>query len=221
MTDKTLFPFITVIFIFLATGCSHNLRITNVDQYFTPPSAPSIKETIKIGVTSSNVADLQTSRYVNAIVEALQRNSMVEKVIYPYSQAVHQVDTVVDITLIPHYTGSGSNFFVNWPGFLIFAPAIWGYGYNADIDTKVNVTRLIDNRSQQIEIPTKWKFRQAEMDRTWTEVGWFEVGLIPLIGGFVFMDYDHDVTDEFITKVSPNYASHVAGKIMATVYSLY
>ncbi len=221
MTYKALFPFITMIFLFVVTGCSHSLRITNADQYFTPPSAPPIKETIKIGLTSSNVTDIQTSRYVNAIVDALQRNSTVEKVIYPYNQAVHQVDTVVNITLIPHYTGSGSNFFVNWPGFLIFAPAIWGYGYNADIDTKANITRLIDNRSQQIEIPTQWKFRQAEIDRTWTEVGWFEVSLIPFIGGFVVMDYDPDVTDEFITKVSPNYASYVAGKIMVAVYSLY
>lgn len=221
MTYNPMFSFIAAISLFLAVGCSHPLRITNADQYFTPPSAPPIKETIKIGVTSSNVADMQIGRYVNAIVEALQRNSMVEKVVYPYSQAIHQVDVVVDVALIPHYTGSSNNFFVNWPGFFIFAPAIWGYGYNANIDTKANITLLKDNRSQQIDIPTQWKFRQAEMDRTWTEIGWLEVGLIPFIGGFVVMDYDLDVTDEFITKVSPNYASYVAGKIMATTYSLY
>ena len=221
MSYKTLFPFIIAIFLFMTAGCSHNLQITNLDQYYTPPSAPPIKETIKIGVTSSNVADVQTGRYLNAIVEALQRNSSVEKVIYPHNQAVHQVDIVVDITAIPHYTGSGSNFLVNWPGFLIFAPAIWGYGYNAEIDTKVSVVRLKDNRSQQLEIPTKWKFRQAEFDRTWTEIGWFEVGIIPFIGGIVFTQYDPDVTDEFITRVSPNYASYVVGKIMAVIYSLY
>ena len=104
--------------------------------------------------------------------------------------------------MVPHYDGEGLNFLVNWPGFLIFAPAIWGYGYNAEIETKVNITRLTDGSSQQIAISTKYKFRQAEIDRTWTEVGWFEVGLIPLIGGVVFIQYDTDVTDEFITKVA-------------------
>ncbi len=221
MTYKILFPFISMIFLFMATGCTHSLRITNLESYYTIPSAPSVKKTFKIGVTSSNVADMETSKYINAITEALQRDSSVERVIYPYKQTVHQVDIVVDITAIPHYSGSNSNFFVNWPGFIIFAPAIWGYGYNAEIDTKVNVTRLEDNYTQQIDIPTKWKFRQAEMDRTWTEIGWLEWGIIPFIGGFVFTGYDSDVTDEFIRRVSPTYGPYVAGKIMAAIHSLY
>lgn len=197
------------------TGCSHPLRITNADTYFAP-SSPPVKEPLKLGVTSANAADPQTSRYVNNIIEALQRTGSFERVIYPYSQAMHQseVNVVADITVVPHYSGEGLNFLVNWPGFLIFAPAIWGYGYNAEIETKVNITRLQGESSQQITIPTKFTFRQAEIDRTWTEIGWFEIGVIPLIGGIVFIQYDPDVTDEFITKVSPYYGPYVARKIL-------
>ncbi len=57
------------------------------------------------------------------------------------------------------------------------------------------------------------------MSRTWTEVGWFEVGIIPLIGGIVFTSYDVDATDDFITEVSPYYGPYIAGKIMATLRS--
>ncbi|MBI5469047.1 MAG: hypothetical protein HY891_07945 [Deltaproteobacteria bacterium] len=212
---KKSFQFLMLFVSLIFMGCSHNLRITNADDYFASPAAPP-KEALKLGVMSSNAADPQSSRYVNSIIDALQRTGGFERVIYPYNQALHkdQVNVVADITVIPHYSGEGLNFLVNWPGFLIFAPAIWGYGYNAEIETKVNVTRLIDGNSQQITVPTKYRFRQAEIDRTWTEIGWLEVGVIPLIGGIVFTQYDTDVTDEFITKVSPNYGSYVAKRIL-------
>lgn len=212
---KKTFLFLILFIGLIFTGCSHPLRITNADNYFAPPSPP-VKEPLKLGVTSANATDPQNSRYINSIVEALQRTGSFERVIYPYNQAIHrdQVSIVTDITVVPHYAGEGLNFLVNWPGFLIFAPAIWGYGYHAEMDTKVNITRLSDGSSQEISIPTKYKFRQAEIDRTWTEVGWLEFGVIPLIGGIVFIQYDPDVTDEFITKVSPNYGAYVARKIL-------
>lgn len=210
------FFFLFVSFLFFIAGCSHGLRITNMDEYFNHPTA-FLKTPLKIGVTSGADGHIQNSRYITAIVDAIQRNGNIEKVIHPFSAAVHQdaVDVVVDISVNPRYSGRGSNFFVNWPGFLIWAPAIWGYGYVAEIDTVVNINRLKEGASQQVTIPTKYYFRQAEMDRTWTEIGWLEVSLIPLIGGIVFTQYDPDVTDEFISKVSPNYGPFVANKIIA------
>lgn len=211
-----------ILFLMIATvvmaGCSHSLEIKNFDEYFSPPKSPA-EASLRIGVTSSSDADRQNSRYVAAIVSALQRCGAFEGFIYPYDRSLHrgEVDVIIDIAVNPRYSGRVSNFFVNWPGFLIFAPAIWGYGYNAEIETIVNITRLKEDHSRQIPIPTKYNFRQAEIDRTWTEVGWFEVSLIPFIGGFVFTGYDSDVTDEFITKVSPNYGPYVAGKIIAAL----
>ena len=213
MKKSLLFLLLFVGLVF--TGCSHPLRITNADTYFTPPTA-ALKEPIKVGITSGNSADPQTSRFVNSIIESLQKSGNIERAIYPYNQAIHreQIDLMIDINVVPHYSGEGLNFLVNWPGFLIFAPAIWGYGYNAEINTQVNITRLSDSSSKQISIPTKFTFRQAEIDRTWTEVGWLEFGVIPLIGGIVFIQYDPDVTDEFIIKVSPYYGPYIVSKIL-------
>ncbi len=201
----------------LFAGCSHSMHITNTNDYFAPPVAAS-PQAIKLGVTSSSIGDPQNSRYISAVVDALQRNSSIELVIYPYNQATHKgkVDAVVDISVNPRYSGSGSNFFVNFPGFLIFAPAIWGYGYNADIDTQAMVTSQKDGQSRQIAIPMSYHFRQAGMNRTWTEVSWFEVGVIALVGGVVFTGYDTNVTGEFIQNVSPSYGPYVAKKIVET-----
>jgi hypothetical protein len=57
------------------------------------------------------------------------------------------------------------------------------------------------------------------MGRTWTEVSWFEVGVIALIGGVVFTGYDNDITPEFITAVSPNYGAYVSRKIVDALAS--
>lgn len=203
----------------ISSGCTHNMRITNVDDYFTPPAAVP-KQTVKIGVTSTNINQPQNSKYVSAIVDALQRNSSIERVIYPYSTANNkdQADAVIDISVRPRYDGRGSNFFVNWPGFLIFAPAIWGYGYTADINTDATVTNLKNGKSQQLSIPAHYEFRQAEIDRTWTGIGWLEVGIIPLIGGIAFTGYDDDLTPEFIKNVAPSYGPYVATKTAKAVF---
>ena len=215
---KLFYVSVVLVFGAISSGCSHNMRITNLDQNFTPPSAVP-KQTVRVGVTSSNMSHPQNSKYVNAIVDALQKNSGVERVIYPYSPTnKDQADAVVDFSVKARYDGKSSNFFVNWPGFLIFAPAIWGYGYTADIETEALITNLKSGTSQQLSIPLQYEFRQAEFDRTWTGIGWLEVGIIPLIGGFVFSGYDDDLTPEFIRSVSPSYGPFVATKTAKAVY---
>jgi hypothetical protein len=201
----------------LLTGCTHQLHITNSAEYFAPPATPT-RQAIKLGVTSSSISDPQNSKYISAIVDALQKNSSIERVIYPYNQAANKdmTDAVVDISVNARYDGDGSNFFVNFPGWLIFAPAIWGYGYSAQIETLATVTSEKDGQSRQITIPITYHFRQAAMNRTWTEVSWFEVGIIALVGGAVFTSYDTSVTDEFIQNASPNYGPYVAKKIVST-----
>lgn len=199
-------------------GCTHSLHINNLEDFSSPPSTP-IKEPLRLGVSSKSDMDPQNRKYVAAIVEALQKDNRMVNIVYPYNHAIHKdaVDAVVDITINPRYSGQGSNFFVNFPGFLIFAPAVWGYGYNADLETVAAVTNLKNGTSQQVTIPCHYRFRHASIYRTWTEVGWLEVGLIPFIGGIAFTSYDDGVTEEFITKVSPSYGPYVADKIVLAI----
>jgi hypothetical protein len=48
-------------------------------------------------------------------------------------------------------------------------------------------------------------------------LGWFEIGIIPFVGGIAFTSYDDSVTEQFITKVSPSYGPFVAAKIVSAI----
>jgi len=66
------------------------------------------------------------------------------------------------------------NFLINWPGFLIFMPAINGYIYEANYDVEVTLTEAAgDSKIDTWSIPIRLNLRHAAMNRTWTEVGWF------------------------------------------------
>ncbi len=213
------FHIIGVVFVLVlatfTTGCTHKMEITNLDNYQVRPATPS-RTAHAIGITTANATDPRNERYVSCIVEALQKNGNLSRVIYPYNRSMHAelVDSVVDIAVNPSYGGRGSNFFVNFPGFLIFAPAIWGYGYTADIRTDFSVATPTGDLVSQQSVTTRYEFRQADVGRTWTEVSWFEVGIIALVGGVAFTGYDTGVTNEFISTVSPNYGSFIAQKIV-------
>ena len=206
------------ILLLTASGCFHPLQITNLDLYNEPAPAPP-KDRVSIGVVSENIGHRDNSRYVDSIVKAIQNQAggKIEKVIYPYpgtSRQSSDVDLLLTLDVQPKYSGKGSNFLVNWPGFLIFAPALVGYGYEADITTVINIRNLRSGQSRQLTIPTRFTFREAEMDRSWTEISWLEVGIIALIGGIYFTQYDPDVTEKFISLVSPTYGKFVANKIL-------
>jgi hypothetical protein len=195
-----------------ATGCSHAMHITNLHEYQLMPTAP-LQPPRNAGVTSTNLSDPMTRGYVDAIVENLRRDGSFDRVVYPCDDPARpDLDVLLDVSVLPQYSGKGSNFFVNWPGFLIFAPAMMGYGYEAALDTSVNI-RTRGGPSQTLAIPMRYTFRQAEIDRTWTEIGWLEVGIIPLIGGMAVTSYDTDLTPEFVVKVGPSYGAFVAQRI--------
>lgn len=209
-----------IIMTFMAIGCSHSLEITNLNENFAVPPTPPEK-TASVGVVSGQMDDPVNDGYIFSVVSALRRSGNFERIIYPYKHATHRqkVSSIVHLTVLPEYEGAGSNFFINFPGFLIFAPAIWGYGYEAEIVTMADISFPSLSKSKHVEISPVYTFRQAEIDRTWTEIGWFEVGVIPLIGGIVFTQYDPDVTEPFISEVKSNYGDYVASKITEKIYS--
>jgi hypothetical protein len=193
--------------LFAACGCVHTLAI---DQ--TPPpiartdagAAPLV-----IGVKGDLTPD-EAQGYVEAIAKSLQLHPIAQRVIYPWTPA-SRVDVVADVKVAPEYKGAGMNFLVNFPGFLVFAPAWYGYIYHANPRTRVELHR--DGGSgaaETIEWENDYEFRQADIGRTWTEISWIEVGAIAFIGGIVFTRYDTDQTPVFIKEVAPSYGETIA-----------
>ena len=187
-------------------GCTHLLHIKDLPP--PPAAAKAPTRPLVVGVAADRTA-ADAKGYVEAIGRSLTMNKAVQRVVYPYASG-DQVDVVADVTVSPTYDGTGKNFLINFPGFLVFAPCWYGYEYHANPHTKVELKTPDGKPIDTISWEYDYVFHQADIGRTWTEISWLEVGAIALIGGIVFVNYDTDQTPEFIGKVAPNYGDNIA-----------
>ena len=117
---------ITVGAILFCTSCAHQLEVKNIDLYRNNSLAVSDKNT-RIGIVPTT-ADRHCERVIKGIGEELTKYSA--GVVLPYSsENQNDVDVIAKINIIPEYKGSGANFWINWPGFLVWAPAWNGFVY--------------------------------------------------------------------------------------------
>ncbi len=199
---------LSVLLLFIVS-CSHNLQVKNLNRYTSPMSYNN--ELITIGIVSDS--EIQTEFLLESILSELhlQPNITLK---YPYKiDQNNPVDYIIEYKINSKYRGSWANFFISWPGFIIFTPAWHGYVYYVDFYTDIIVN---DNKTLK-PIITKshkmtYKCVQAEFDRTWIELGYFEYGILPLIGGLFFTEYDNDITEEFNYEVKDPYGKYIARK---------
>jgi hypothetical protein len=120
-------------------------------------------------------------------------------------------DLLLSIAPRAKYRSSWKNFFINWPGFIVFTPAWNGYVYYADLDTELVLMDSMGRTLRTQNLPMHYEMRHAELDRTaWAELSWFEVSLMAFIGGIYNANsFDRDVVPQFQTYVQDNYASYV------------
>lgn len=173
-------------------GCSHHLEINNLHKYQSSFLNSTPKD-LTIGVSTS-ASDKDGRVLVTGMAAGLAKNSY--SVVYPYSPAdKNKVDIITDVKVHPKHTGSYLNFFINFPGFLVWAPAINGYQYYPAYDIDIDLISVANNNKiETVNIPIKLDVNHADIGRTWTEISWFECGVIALISGVVFTSYDDDIT---------------------------
>lgn len=205
---------IGLISIFFA-GCSHPLTIKNLQTYENR-SMMSLEQPLSIGIIPQ-AGDIHCERLVKGVGEALGKYSA--NVMLPYSKgSLKCVDVLTNINVRPKYEGSGWNFLINWPGFLIFTPAWNGYVYSVDYNVDIALTRASDNSNiDTFNIPINLNIRHAAIDRTWTEISWFEVSAIALIGGIVFIQYDDDVSPLVMDKIYGPVGDYIAQEIVSRI----
>ena len=209
----------SILFFIIFTGCAHQLTITNADDYYF--STPYIDKLISIGILPCQSQG--NERLVNEVVDNLRGLGNM-KVVFPYVYSEHNpVDYVLEFNIQTDYSGDGMNFLISFPGFIILAPWWNGYIYNADVNTKVIIT---DYNTKQIIMTkaydTRYNCRQSEFDRTWTQGADFFLtyGMASLIGGFLFTEYDNDITPYFVRGYSQSYGSYIARKVGTLLNSL-
>jgi hypothetical protein len=193
------------------TGCNHPLAIKNLRQY-NNTSLASFEKAARIGIKSSNY-DIEGRNLTKNIAEGLSKyNAQVTTAVRPDNS---NVDVIATISINSEHKGSGWNFLVNFPGFLIWAPA-W-HGYNYEVSHTVTVLLSDAKTGTKIDsfaIPVVLDIKHAAINRTWTEISWLEVGVIALIGGIVFIQYDDNVTPLVGEKAGPVLGDYIAQEIV-------
>ena len=202
-----------------AAGCSHTLEVKNM-QLYKPAFVNLQGKSISVGV-SAVTSTPEEERLVMAVVNTLKREGL--KITYPFypnDENRQSVDYLVKLTCSSEYKGSGWNFLINWPGFLIWTPAWHGYNYRALYGFDADITNTRTNESlPRISSPVHLELRHADMGRTWTEISWLEWSAIAFIGGIVFTRYDHDVTPLLLDHTEYKIGDYVGSKIASSLAS--
>ena len=104
----------------LIAACTHPMRLTNIPE--APPLWPRIAYPVTLGVVNHS-GSVDSKPIIIEIVRAWRaRLGNVKQVVYPYT-GNQDADLVAYVDVTPRYHGVWSNFFVNFPGFLLFARA--------------------------------------------------------------------------------------------------
>lgn len=193
-------------------GCSHHLEINNLHEYQTS-SFSTLPKDLTIGVTTSS-PEKDGKTLVTGMATSLSKYS--SNVIYPYAPSSgKKPDIITNVAIHPKHEGSGLNFLINFPGFLVWAPAWNGYQYYPSYDINIDIVSGSDNsRIDSFKIPIKLDVNHSDIGRTWTEISWFEVGSIALISGFVFINYDDDITPMVEREIKGPIGDYLAQEII-------
>lgn len=200
----------------LGSGCTHPLDVKNLSSYQNMQINP-LNSPITIGVVPST-EDIHSQRLIKGVGTSLQKYSA--RVLLPYTPLGNAkvADVVANIKIRPEYKGSGWNFLINWPGFLVWAPAVNGYVYKVNFNIDIMLTKGSDNsKIDSWSIPVDLDLRHADINRTWTEIGWLEVSAIPFISGFIFTQYDTSVTPILMDKIESPIGDYIAQEIVAHI----
>lgn len=194
-------------------SCSHSMEIRNLDAYVHQASAP--RELTLVVAQHGNDQDLQDLG--TATIYALQRHSSVGSVAVANEAKDVAADAYVSVTPKTEYGGSGWNFLITFPGFLLFTHAWNGFLYEATVTTDVSVRTGDSERVVTKTIETKYDLRYCDLDRGFvTSSGWYTPfwGGLNILFGVYMINYDSDGTVEFVREVGIAYGDYIANSIV-------
>lgn len=198
--------------LFATSGCVHTMQVRNLDEFRLGAHSGS-RHSLRLTAPDSG----PSQPYGEMIRDALAKHASVADVMRngdPQYDRKPDVDVRADIVV--KYSGSGANFPITFPGFLVFAHAWNGFIYKADIQTNLSVTSTADGQVRTRALKTKYDMRHCDFGRGfWASSGWFLPGwgATSLIAGAFMVSYDKDATPEFCAAVHDAYGSYVANNI--------
>lgn len=206
---------LTLVMAIGVAGCTHSMKIRNLDAYRHTATAPE-KLTIALEDRATTPDGHQLFGFVR---EALATHPAVGKVAVKEWSDAPEAGTQVVVKVDPQvtYDGSGWNYLITFPGFILFTHAWNGFVYSADVTTGLEVSRPGSTDGTRKAIHTKYDLRHCDFTRgAWTSSGWYTPGWggLNLIIGFFMVPYDTDATPDFLKEVHSNYGEFVAASVV-------
>lgn len=200
-------PLILVVLMMTLSGCKYSLESRNdfsTGPQYTGNAVP------RIGILRMDEGGPGEDKLQEAIVSALEKNA---KVIYPYDSDSDKVDYVLGIDLHLEKRGYSGNFFVSWPGYYVFLPALHGFKYRHAIRTGIAVEHVATGRKASIEKDNLVRIRQSDLNRTWIQAGWLWLwpiwDIAAIIGGGINTSYDESITGIAVEDYRRDYGNYI------------
>jgi hypothetical protein len=203
------------ILVLALASCTHSMKIKNLDAYtfVAAPAGKGLVISLQNGAIGSDEHELFSFvRESLAVHPAVERVVVLERDTEPEPSSV-----VARLAPATKYDGSGWNYLITFPGFLLFTHAWNGFLYEADVTTDVEVRLPNGGEVVRRSIETKYDLRFCDFDRgAATSSGWYTPGYggINLLIGFAMMNYDEDATPEFLEAVRTAYGRFIANQIV-------
>jgi hypothetical protein len=198
-----------------ASGCVHQMKVKNLAEYQL--TAHTAK---RHAVRFTGPTAIEEAPYREMIRSGLEKHPSIQDVAVasePQYDIKPDVDVQADVKV--KYRGSGANFPITFPGFLLFAHAWNGYVYKADIVTTLTVTPA-SGAPLTRTLETTYDMRHCDFGRGfWSSSGWYMPGwgATSLIAGMFMIRYDTDATPEFSQAVHEAYGSYIANNVAAMI----
>ena len=200
----------------LAVGCTHTARITNAKKFAPVDTRPAKRVTL-------GIAPITEDRLLSAAINKVKADAAVADCKENFRFGTEfKPDYVCQLSRDTKFKASGQNFFIAFPGFIVFTHAMIGYKYTADITTHSKITDLNSNVVSQESIHTPLQFRHCSFARGaaagccgWLLPGYGAAAIIP--GAIFAASYDKRATAEFMEKAEQTYATYVSSRILEQV----
>jgi hypothetical protein len=213
-TKKTLLFFV-LLFLLVTSSCSHNLEIINLGTYKNK-NLNMLDKNVTIGIIPST-NNPYVEKLFKGIATELEKYSADVRLPYSVKNSM-PIDVKANIDIRLDVKGSSRNFWINWPGFIIFTPLWHGYNYRNKYNIDVLLSRAADNQKiDSFSIPVNLEIRHSDSNRTWIEVSFLDWSITAFISGFVFIQYDKNVTELVIDEIQMPIGNYIAQKIVSRI----
>ena len=212
---------LTVVVLSFLSACVHTLEVVDIKDY---------KITLSDG-PRQNVAVLRPAleeddqAFFDLFIDRLREHPATAQVrrnwTWDTQEAGFHPDVVVEVAPEVSYSGSGWNFLITFPGFLIFTPAWNGLVYHGDIATSIKTFNPTTRELISEEtVVTDYSMRHLDFGRGfWAASGWWTpgYGATSLLSAFYNISYDGDATEPFVEKIRRSYGDFIAEKVLGPV----